>query len=400
MADIEKTVDIEKLVEENYDFLVEVRKYFHRHAELSGQEYETSAFIRKYLDKWEVPYEVVPGHTSIVATINGEKPGKTIAIRGDFDALPITENTGVEYSSEHEGVMHACGHDVHATYMLGAAKILKDLKAQIPGTVKILFQEAEETGEGADRIIKAGLFEGVDEVFGLHTAANEDVGLFTLGSGVMSTYGGAIKIVVNGKGGHSSVPHKTVNPLLVASQIISALNAFVAYSFDSFDQVVLVPTVFHSGTKSNIIPDTAELQYNFRLLDIKYGEILKTRVKEIAENVVASYGAEIEYEFWGPGTAVINDEKSIARADRLIRKHWGDDAVKYVRPGMGGEDFSKYQELAPGAFIHVGGAYNGVYKVHHTDKTFIDERAIKYGEELLLYYVFDYLNNPDERKLA
>lgn len=384
--------NIKKLVDDNREFLLDSRRFFHQHAELSGEEWETSAYIKKHLDEWGVTYEVVPGHTSIVATIEGENPGKTIAIRGDFDALPIAENTGVEYPSINENVMHACGHDVHATYMLGAAKILKDLKSEINGTVKILFQEAEETGQGARRIIDAGLFDGVDEVFGLHTAAEEDPGVFTLTPGVSSSYGGGAKITIKGSGGHSSVPHLTVNPIIVASQIINAVSNYVAYGFDVFDQVVLVPTVIHAGTKSNIIPDDVELWYNFRLLDKKYGEILHKKLQEIADSVARSNGAAIEYDFYGPGTAVVNNEDSVNRAARLIREHYGDDAAVYVRPNMGGEDFSLYQELAPGAFVHVGGAYGGVKRVHHTEKTYIDDSAIFNGEELLLYYVFDYLS--------
>ena len=390
--------DIKRIVEDNYLFLLEARKYFHRHAELSGEEWETSAYIRTHLDEWDVPYEVVPGHTSIVATIKGDNPGKTIAVRGDFDALPIQENTGIDYPSVNDGVMHACGHDVHATYMLGAAKILKDLRHEINGTVKILFQEAEENGQGADRIIRAGLFKDIDEVFGLHASAGDDVGKFTLTKGVSTSYGGGIKITVKGKGGHSSVPHETKNPVIVASEIVSAVSSYAAYGFDSFDQVVLVPTIFRAGTRPNIIPDTAEIQYNIRLLDSKYSDIIRDRVKEIAEGVAHAFQAEIDYEFYGPGTAVNNDPLSVDRAARLIREHWGEDAAVFVRPDMGGEDFSRYQELAPGAFVHVGGAYGGVYRVHHTDKTFIDEEAIRYGEELLLYYIFDYLDDPDIRE--
>jgi amidohydrolase len=282
--------------------------------------------------------------------------------------------------------------------MLGAAKILNELKEDLHGTVKIIFQEAEETGQGADRIIESGLLDGVDEFFGLHGSQRMDLGSFALGYGVMSTYGGGIIIDIQGKGGHSSRPHKTVNPLIVATEIISAVENFAAYGFDSFDQVVLVPTVLHTGTKSNVIPETAHLEINYRFFDIKYKDILEKGVFQLAQNIAAAYGATIQYSFFGPGTVVNNDKDSVDRAIRLIKANFGEEAVVIATPGMGGEDFSRYQLHAPGVFISVGAARDGVYEQGHTDKTLMDDESLKYGEKLLLYYVLDYLNESQESK--
>lgn len=382
---------IKQKVEENYKFLINVRRHFHEHPELSSKEYETSAYIKNALDEWGIPYETA-GNTSIVATVKGRREGKTIAVRGDFDALPITEKTEINYQSTNEGVMHACGHDCHAAYMLGAAKILNEWKNLIQGTVKIIFEEGEETGFGATAIVKQGLFENVDNIIGLHASQELDIGKFSVGYGKRTAHGGSAFITIRGVEGHSSVPHKTVNALLVGTQIITAVNAYAAYSFDSFDQVVLVPTVFHSGIKGNVIPGEAAIEYNIRLLDIAYVQDIFDKLSAIANNVADSYGASVEIEFRGPGPAVNNDTESVDRAIRLIEEHFGEDAVIMGRPSMAGEDFSIFQEKSPGVFIWVGAARDGIYKPLHTETTLMDEECLKYGEELLLYYIFDYLS--------
>ena len=179
------TKDIRKLVEETNDFLVQTRRYFHQHAELSSHEFGTNAYIKKYLEEWKIPYAEA-GETSIVATIKGSKSGKVLAMRGDFDALPILEATGLPFASQNKGVMHACGHDFHGTYMLGAAKILNGLKDEISGTIKLIFQEGEEIGAGAREIIAAKLVDDVQNIIGLHVSSEYDLGKYTLNYGIMS----------------------------------------------------------------------------------------------------------------------------------------------------------------------------------------------------------------------
>jgi amidohydrolase len=386
--------DIRKKVLEHYDYLVDTRKHFHMYPELSSQEYETAKYIKKELDELHIPYETT-GVSCIVATIKGTKEGRTVALRGDIDALPIEENTGVEFSSRNKGVMHACGHDCHATYMLGTAKILNELKDEIPGTVKIIFQEGEETGAGAKKIMEAGLLAGVDNITGLHITQELDLGKFSLGYGVQSSYGAGARIQVVGKTGNVHHPDKAVNSLVVAAQIVSAISAAAAYEFASDQQAILVPTIVSSETGTDQIPELTQIAYNFRTLDLINVGILRRIIENIPQNITKAYGAEVKTELWGPGEAVDNEVESTDRAIRVIKESFGDDAVIMSRPSMGGEDFSRYQKSIPGVFIHVGGAVNGVYRDLHTDKTIVDEQVLSYGVEFLLKYVFAYLNEDN-----
>ena len=255
--------------------------------ELSCHKYETATYIKSELEKFQIPY-VVTGESCIVATISGNREGKTVAHRGDIDALPIQENTGVDFASRNEGVMHAC----HAAFMLGSAKILNELKDEIPGTVKVIFQEWEEIGAGAIKIMSSGLVNDVDNIVGLHVTQELDLGKFSLGYGIQTSYGAGAIIKVLGKGGNIAYPEKSVNALIVVGQIVTAINAAVAYEFASDQQVVLVPTIIRSGAESNGIPDTAEIAYNFRTLNRINIDALKRIMENIPQNIAKAYGAE------------------------------------------------------------------------------------------------------------
>ena len=234
--------NIRKLVEDINDFLVQTRRNFHQHAELSSQEFQTNAYIKKYLDEWKIPYSEA-GKTSIVATIKGGKPGKVLAMRGDFDALPILEATGLPFASENKGVMHACGHDFHGTYMLGAAKILKDLQEEIPGTIKLIFQEGEEIGAGAREIIAAHLVDDVENIVALHVSSEYDLGKYTLNYGIMSAHGSGAIIDIETKGGKLSEPEHGSNALIAATDLINSFTSLLPQYVSGYDQAVFVPTV-------------------------------------------------------------------------------------------------------------------------------------------------------------
>lgn len=387
--------NIKEKVLENYKYLVDARKYFHMYPELSCHEYETSKYIKKELEKFHISYEVT-GENSIVATISGKREGKTVALRGDIDALPIQENTNIDFASKNEGVMHACGHDCHATFMLGAAKILNELKDEFHGNVKVIFQEGEEIGAGAIKIMSSGLLKDVDNIVGLHVSQELDLGNFALGYGTQTSYGAGARITVLGRSGNIASPEKAVNALVVIGQIVTAINSAAVYEFASDQQVVLVPTVIRSGLESNGIPDTAEIAYNFRTLNKINIDILKRIFEDIPQNVAKAYGAEAKVELWGPGEAVNNDIESTDRAIKVIKDSFGEESVFSNRPFMGGEDFSIYQKTIPGVFAHVGGAVNGVYSNLHTDKTLINEEVLKYGVEFLINYAFQYLSEEDK----
>ena len=378
--------DLKKLVQDNFDFLVETRKHFHRHPELSSQEFETAAYIKSHLNEWGIPYETT-GVSDIVATITGSFPGKTVAMRGDIDALPITEATGVDFASENPGVMHACGHDIHATYMLGAAKILKDLKDEIHGTVKIIFQEGEEIGAGARKLMETDILDGVDNIVGVHNAADKDLGIFSLNYGVMSSYGSGVTVTVARTDGAKG------NPLLAAADLVNTVTSLATQQVPGEDQGVLVPTVVSTGNESCGFPKKVVIQLNFRTLDVETTRILNEISDRIAKGIETSHGVSVSVTHVNHGHAVNNDRESTDRAARVIAERFGEKNVEWAKPSMGGEDFSLYQEKIPGVFVHVGGVTDGVYRPQHTDKTLVDEKVLLYGLEFLLAYAFDYLND-------
>lgn len=383
--------NIRKLVEETNDFLVETRRYFHQHAELSSHEFGTNAYIKKYLNEWGIPYSEA-GETSIVATIKGAKPGKVLAMRGDFDALPILEATGLSFASENKGVMHACGHDFHGTYMLGAAKILKDLKNEISGTIKLIFQEGEEIGAGAREIIAAKLVDDVQNIVALHVSAEYDLGKYTLNYGIMSAHGSGAVIDIESKGGNLTEPEKGRNALLVATDLINSFSSLLPQYISGYDQAVFVPTVLKVSDKSNGIPSKVHLELNFRTYDYDVAKQLDEVAKKVVEGVSLTHDAKIFIKCKEPSTSVNNDKESTDRAAKIIERLHGKDAVLWSKPATGGENFSRFQEKIPGVFIHIGAITNGVYRAHHTDKTDFDEKVLADGLEFLLEYALDFLS--------
>ncbi len=383
--------DFKKVVEDNYDYLVKARRHFHQNPELSCQEIETVKYITAQLEQLGILYQKI-GETSVVATISG-KPGKVVAIRGDIDALPITEKTGVAYASTKEGVMHACGHDFHTTFMLGTAKILQEYKEELSGTVKVIFQEGEEIGAGAKKILDSGVLNDVQNIAGLHVAVDQDLGTFGTGYGVRTSIGGGMIIDIEGKAGHSSTPHLATNAIEVAARIISAVSQYCAYSMNAQDNFVLVPTILKSGNRGNIIPGEAQLQYNIRAFDEKVAYKLLTNITKLVEDVAYSCGAQVHIETRMGMGSVINEKQSTDLSIEVIKACFGEDAVKITRPVTGGEDFAYYLKKMPGTFANVGAAKKGMYGMLHTETTLPLEETLKYGVEFFLTYVFAYLES-------
>ncbi len=410
---------IKQLVAENYDFFIETRRHFHRHPELSSKEFETAAYIKEHLEKWGIPYET-NGVSNIVATIRGnggdrntatsveagQEKTKILAMRGDIDALPIMEETGVPYASCNPGVMHACGHDCHATYMLGTAKILNELKDELPGTVKIIFQEGEEIGVGAQKLMESRLLDDVDNIVGLHTTQEYDLGKLAIGYGIRSTFGAGVTFTVNASGGEPGQPEKGVNALVVAAEIVSAITAQASHRFAADHQVVVVPTVtacesqrangMTSGKEQSgegrTLPTRVKVAYNFRSLDPEDVDIFFDILFRVPEKVAELFGATIEKTYWGPEDAINNDRESTDRMIGVIRKYFGEDALLLTPGRMGGEDFSLYQRKIPGVYLHVGGATDGNYLPLHTSRTLVDDGVLPIGIELLIRYAFAYFN--------
>lgn len=379
--------DFKALVKENLDFMVKARRHLHQHPELSSHEFESNKFFKKYLDEWQIPYKEA-GETSIVATIKGDKPGKVIAVRGDFDALPVLENTGLDFSSVNEGVMHACGHDFHGTYMLTLAKILKDLKPEINGTVKLIFQEGEEIGAGAQEILAAGLLDDVQNVAGLHVSPTEEVGEYTLNYGIMSAHGSGAELTFISDS-------EDKNPLTAATEFVTNVTGVLFQKHSRENQAVVVPTLVKVQEYKNGKPAKVLVCFNFRTYDYEIAHLLDDIFDQVAKGIESIYEVKIDVNHRGISTSVDNDKESTDRAARIIEKLHGKNSVIWSKPSTGGENFSRFQQKIPGVFVHIGAAPEnhapGVYGNAHTPDVVFSETALPDGVEFFLEYIFDYL---------
>lgn len=373
-----------KRVEVIFDELVAIRRDFHENPELSTKELRTGKQICKYLDEWGIPYEYGIADTGIVAMIEGAGSGKTIAVRADIDALPILEKTDVPFKSKNDGVMHACGHDAHTTILLGAGKILNDIKSEFKGTVKLLFQPAEEAVGGADRMVKEGCLENpkVDYALGLHVMPNIPVGKVELKYGKLNGNSGNVNIRVKGEGGHAAYPDKSIDAIVMASAVVMNLQTLVSRRTSPLNSVVLTFGVIGGGTKSNIIAKEVELKGTLRSLDTASRTEAKARIAEIAENTAKAMGGTAEVEFIDGYIALINDDFVVDMVKKVALEQLGEENIVYKEfPSMGGEDFSYISDAVPSAFYHLGCMNEAKGMVHplHSALFNFDEQALKVG---------------------
>ncbi len=370
---------------------IKVRRHLHAHPELSYQEYETSRFIKERLEEWNIPFRAPVAGTGIVGLIRGKYPDKkVIALRADMDALPITEANKVAYRSQNEGVMHACGHDVHTTCLLGATKILKELEGEIEGTVKLIFQPGEEKAPGgASLMIKEGVLEDPrpDAILGLHVQPELEVGKLGFRPGVAMASADEVYITVRGKGGHAASPHLTSDTILIASHIVVALQQLISRNKDPFTPSVFSICSFNGGFTTNVIPSEVKLKGTFRAMDeawrFKAHELIKKEAKAIAEGM----GAEAEVEIPPGYPSLINDDTVTQKARSLAEKFMGKEKVETIAKRMGGEDFSFYSQEIPACFyrLGVGNITRGITSNVHTPTFNIDERAIEIGMGVMAY---------------
>ncbi len=384
-------MNVKDLVEKYHDDVVRVRRHLHKHPELSEKEYETCKYLCAELEKCGIPYEVTPSGRSIVATVKGDHPGRTICLRGDIDALPIEEATGLPFSSVNKGIMHACGHDAHGAMALGTAMVLNSMKDRLHGSAKIVFQEAEETMFGAQHVLDSGLLDGCDNSLMLHVVVDRDTGVFVTNYGVRCAKVGSCKIRIDGRAGHSSRPEQAVNPILIASKIIDAIGDITAYEIARDEYVVFSPTVITSGTKENIIPGSCYIEANARYFDDRYDEILSRRITEIATGIAGAMGGSAEVEFIPQGTPMVNDRESTDRAIDIIKRLYGEDKLVMTPPGLFGDDFAFIQKRFPGVVVNLGAAKDGEYTIGHNEHMMVDEACLDIGVEFLSTYMSEYL---------
>lgn len=383
---------IDKLAKENKEYVINLRREFHKYPEASFKEFNTSKRIKEELDKMGVEY-IPCTSTGVVATIKGNHPGKTIALRGDIDALSVQELNNIDYKSQVAGMMHACGHDGHASMLLGAAKILSSLKDEIHGTVKLFFQPAEEIGEGAKAMIKEGIMDDVDSVFGIHLWSNIDTGKISVDAGPRMASADWFKINVVGKGGHGSAPHECVDALVVASSIVMNLQNIVSRQINPIEPLVLSIGMLNSGSRFNVIAENAYMEGTTRCFNPQLRKELPSKMESIINNIAAGYGAKasLEFNFILPPT--INDENCSAIAKNTCAEIVGKDNVISFEKITGSEDFSFYLEKAPGALAFVGcrNEEKCACYSHHSGNFNIDEDALEIGTKLYAKYAIDYL---------
>ena len=371
------------------DFIA-VRHHLHAHPELSYQEFKTSAFVQQQLADMGIPFQTM-ATTGVVGLIKGKNPGKrTIALRADMDALPIKEENQVDYKSQNEGVMHACGHDVHTTVLLGAAKILQQLKDQWEGTVKLVFQPGEERNPGgASIMIKEGVLENPkpQAIFGLHVHPGLETGHLSFRGGKVMASADELYITIRSKGGHAAAPHLTADTILIASHLVVALQQIISRNRNPHNPSVLSITSFQGGYTTNVIPSEVKLMGTFRAMDEEWRFKAHELIRKLSTELVHSMGAEIDLHIDVGYPTVYNHEALNQRTRQLAETFMGDANVETTELRMGAEDFGYYSQVIPGCFYRLGvmNAAKGIVSGVHTPTFNIDEDAIEIGMGMMAF---------------
>jgi hippurate hydrolase len=375
---------IKALAQEYAGEFVAVRRHLHAHPELSYQEFETSAFVQDKLQSWGIAFES-KATTGIVALIEGRNPGsRVIALRADMDALPILEENEVPYRSLNKGVMHACGHDVHTTCLLGAAKILSELKNEWEGTVKLLFQPGEERNPGgASYMIKEGALENPKPqgIIGLHVHPGLEAGKLSFRKGRVMASADEIYVTVKSKGGHAAAPHLTIDTILVASQLIVNLQQVISRNNNPLSPSVLSICSFQGGHTTNVIPSEVKLMGTFRAMDETWRFKAHELIRKQVEGLIIATGAEIDLHIDVGYPTVDNDPVLTGNAWTLAEDYLGTENVSETEMRMGAEDFGYYTQVIPGCFYRLGvrNEEKGIVHNVHTPRFDIDETAIQTG---------------------
>ncbi len=376
-----------------------MRRDLHKIPEFGGELPKTKAYILSKLNEWGIPYVENRTDDGIVATIQGAKEGKTIAFRADMDALLISEANDVDYISGHEGLMHACGHDAHVTMLLGAGKVLNDNKANVSGTVKLIFQTDEENSGGAKRSIAEGCLDGVDAIFGTHIGSilSKDIpaGKLICTPGYVMASNDKFVIKVKGYGCHGSTPEKGVDPINIASHVVINLQEIISREVSAVKSAVLTIGKFQAGDTYNIIPSEAVIEGTMRTLDDAVREEMLKRIVEISEATAKTFRGDVEVEIFRGTPPVKNDAAMAAFACECAREVVGADMVidHVEAPNMGSEDFALYVQKVPGAFMFLSSANpeKGTDVPHHNPKFNIDEDVLWSGSAVFVKIAENFL---------
>ncbi len=403
--------EVDRLAAQETPKVIAWRRDIHEHPELSNREFRTAKLVADHLTSLGLEVKTGVAHTGVVGLLKGGKPGPCVAIRADMDALPVTEETGLpfaskakgEYHGQQVGVMHACGHDIHTSVLMGVAEVLAGMKKDIPGSVKFIFQPAEEgapsgEGGGAELMIKEGVLDNPrpEAIFGLHVFPNSDAGTLTYRSGGAMASADGLFIRVTGKQTHGAMPWGGVDPIVVSAQIIMGLQTIESRQVDVTENPSIVTIgIIRGGVRSNIIPDTVEMTGTIRTLDREMQKDIHARVRRTAEKIAESAGATAEVTIGIGDPVTYNDPALTARMVPALERVAGKDKVSTNPPKTGAEDFSLFAEKIPGFYFNLGsrtpGADPATVAQNHSPRFVVDENAIPLGVRALASLAIDYL---------
>lgn len=358
-------------LEQLTETLISIRRNLHEHPELSYEEFETTKAIKNWLEEENITIINSNLETGVIAEVSGNRNGPLIAIRADIDALPIQEETNLPYTSKIHGKMHACGHDFHTAAIIGAAYLLKEKESSLSGTVRFIFQPAEESSNGACKVIEAGHLHGVQAIFGMHNKPDLPVGTIGIKDGPLMAGVDRFEIEIHGVGTHAAVPDAGVDPIVASSQIVMALQTIVSRNISSSHNAVVSVTNIHSGNTWNVIPEKATLEGTVRTFQTETREKIPALMKRIIQGVSDALGVKTEFRFYAGPPAVHNDT-SLTNLSTQVAETMNLNIISPT-PSMAGEDFSFYQQEIPGSFVFMG--TSGTHEWHHPAFT-VDERAL------------------------
>lgn len=383
LAGIAETIDARS--QRQHAEVVAWRRHMHRHPELSFKEVDTANFLESELAAIDGLEVTRPTPTSLLARLVGGRDGRTLGMRADIDALPLQDQKSCDYASGNANVMHACGHDGHAAMLLGAARILAGLRAQVPGEVRFFFQHAEEQHPGgAQQMVDAGVMQGVDQVISAHVMSTLDTGSIAVLDGPALASSDRFVLRLRGRGGHAANPDRCIDPIMIGAQIVGNLQAIVSRNADPHEALILSVTRFDGGSAFNVIPDAVELWGSVRCFSEQVRAQVPALVERIANGVAAAHGATCALEYIRGYSPVVNDPAVAERMRAVVRQGIATAALQTIRPLPNSEDFSAFLKHAPGAYVFVGArsAAKGIVHPHHHPHFDFDEDALLHGVQL------------------
>ena len=402
---------IDKAISKNLNTIIDLRHQIHQYPELGNREFKTAKLVAEHLRSLGIEVETDIAYTGVVGVLKGNKPGPVVAVRADMDALPVTEETDLPFKStvkttyldKEVGVMHACGHDIHTSVQLGVASVLASMKRSLPGTVKFIFQPAEEgppPGEegGADLMLKEGVFDNPkpSAVFGLHTHAALAVGELGLTIGPAMAAVDQFIITIKGKQSHGAYPHKSVDPIIMATEVVTAFQTIRSRSLSPLEPSVVTVGIIRGGERFNIIPEEVHLEGTVRTYDPEVQDMVEKRMNEILEGITLAYGGSFELNYDRGTPATINDPELCKQMIPTLERVVGKDNLKMMDPVMGGEDFALFANEVPGIYYRLGVVKPGTTSGWiHTPTFRADDSCLEVGIRAMSNMVVDYLKSSN-----